>query len=496
MLLETLIGFGAALVVFLYIEGVNIAPVLLVAGILFLLYYFVERRGELIPSRVTGGTPSNLVSFDDIGGQGPAKRELKEALDFMLEAESVRDMGIRPLKGILLTGPPGTGKTLLAKAAADYVDASFLAANGSEFIEMYAGIGAQRVRGIFRRARQMGLKAKKNRAVIFLDEVDVLGGKRGTYQSHQEYDQTLNQLLVEMDGLRYEHDKSRVHVLVVAASNRADLLDPALLRPGRFDRIVQVDLPDKRGRKEILELHTRNKPLGTSVELDLVAQETFGFSGAHLESVANEAAILALRDKTRLIEMHHFREAIDKVMLGERLERKPTPEELYRVAVHETGHALISELIHPGTVTHLTITSRANALGYMRQTPMDDVYLFTKEYLEGRIMICLGGSVAEDLILGSGSTGAAGDFREAVRLSKEYMEAGLSELGVVSTEDLPADIRHRTIQEIISGQQSRTRELLSSYRDVLVQLAEFLVREDTLDGDYLRTVLAGKSNCA
>jgi len=207
-----------------------------------------------------------------------------------------------------------------------------------------------------------------------------------------------------MDGLRPD---DRVHILVIAASNRVDLLDPALLRPGRFDRVVRVDLPDRQGRRQILELHTRNKPLAPDVDLEAIARETFGFSGAHLESVANEAAILALRDKASLIHQRHFREAVDKVMLGERLERKPTPEELYRIAVHESGHALASEILMPGSVTHLTITSRGNALGYMRQTPGEDFYLLTKEYLENRIQICLAGAVAEDLVLGSGSTGAA-----------------------------------------------------------------------------------------
>lgn len=493
MLLEVAIGSGAALLVFLAWQGVNVLPIVAVAGLFFLLYYVIERRGDLAPAKVDTYAPQTKVTFDDVGGQGPAKQELKEALDFILQAETVKAMGIRPLKGILLVGPPGTGKTLLAKAAASYTDAAFIAVSGSEFIEVYAGVGAQRVRNLFRRARQLGLRAKKNRAVIFIDEIDVLGGKRGTYHAHQEYDQTLNQLLVEMDGLRPDE---KVNILVIAASNRVDLLDPALLRPGRFDRVVRVDLPDKQGRLQILELHTRNKPLAPDVDLEAIARETFGFSGAHLESVANEAAILALRDKSEVIQQRHFREAVDKVMLGERLERKPTPEELYRIAVHESGHALVSEILQPGSVTHLTITSRGNALGYIRQVPGEDFYLLTKEYLENRIQVCLGGAVAEDLVLGSGSTGAAGDFQEAVRLAKQYLEAGLSDLGVVSPDDLPAAVRHRTIRRIIAGLRSKVRDLLLPYRSVLVKLADYLVKEETLTGDFLRSVLKEEASCA
>lgn len=493
MLIEIIVGSGAALLVFLAWKGINVLPVLALGGLCFLLFYLLERRGELAPLRIGTCLPQAGVSFEDVGGQGPAKQELKEALEFILQAESVRAMGIRPLKGILLAGPPGTGKTLLAKAAAAYTDAVFLAVNGSEFIEVYAGVGAQRVRQLFRRARQMALAAGKNRAVVFIDEIDVLGSKRGTYHAHQEYDQTLNQLLVELDGIRPDE---KVNVLVIAASNRTDLLDPALLRPGRFDRVVRVDLPDKQGRLQILQLHTRNKPLDPGVDLAAIAQETFGFSGAHLESVANEAAILALRDGAKSIAQHHFREAVDKVMLGEKLERKPTAEELRRIAVHETGHAVVSELLQPGSVTHLTITSRGNALGYIRQVPAEDFYLFTKEYLEGRIQICLAGSVAEDLVLGSGSTGAAGDFQEAVRLAKQYLEAGLSDLGVVSPEDLPAGVRHRTVQRIIGGLRERVRELLLPCRSALVKLADRLVTEETLSGDYLRAVLREEVNCA
>jgi vesicle-fusing ATPase len=491
VLAEVAIGGSAALLLFLAVQGINVFPVVAVGVLLFLLYYAVERRGELLPVRIGTPTPPPALTFEDIGGQEAAKRELKEALDFILQQESVRAMGIRPIKGILLVGPPGTGKTLLAKAAAGYTDAVFLAVNGSEFIEVYAGVGAQRVRGLFKRARQMAFRAKKNRAVIFIDEIDVLGSKRGTYQAHQEYDQTLNQLLVEMDGLRLNDG---VNILVIGASNRADLLDPALLRPGRFDRIVRVDLPDKWARLEILQLHTRNKPLAPDVDLAAIAQETFGFSGAHLESVANEAAILALRDKAKFIGQRHFREAVDKVMLGEKLERRPTPEELYRIAVHESGHAVASEILQPGSISHVTITSRGNALGYIRQSQADDSYLMTKGCLEARIQICLGGAVAEELVLGYGSTGSVTDLQEAAKLARQYLGAGMGDYELLVLEDMPPSLQYRAIRRIIRQLKEQVRELLSANQSALVTLADCLSKEEMLTGEYVRAVLRKEGN--
>ncbi|MCR4418783.1 MAG: AAA family ATPase [Clostridia bacterium] len=490
MFLEMVVGSGAAFLAFLAWQGVNVTPVLALIALAVLLYYLLERRAEPVTSAAGVRSVPTKVTFEHIGGQGPAKKELKEALDFILRAEAVKAMGIRPLKGILLVGPPGTGKTLLAKAAASYTDAVFLAANGSEFVEVYAGVGAQRVRNLFRQARKLAARTGKNRAVVFIDEIDVLAAKRGTFQAHQEYDQMLTQLLVEMDGLRAE---DRTQLLVIAASNRVDLLDPALLRPGRFDRVVRVDLPDRQGRLQILQLHSRNKPLSPEVDLEAIARETFGFSGAHLESVANEAAILALRQGSPVIEPRHFREAVDKVMLGEKLERKPTPEELYRIAVHESGHAVASELIFPQSVTQVTITSRGQALGYIRQTPGDDFYLLTKEYLEGRIQVLLGGLVAEETVLGSGSTGAAADLQEARRLAKEYVEAGLSDLGAVSLEDLPPVLKYRGLARVLEELKQRVAERLRPYGPALARLARELVREETLSGDHLRRLLRGES---
>ena len=308
----------------------------------------------------------STMSFDDIGGQDSAINELKEALEFLLKPMEILHMGIRPIKGILLMGPPGTGKTLLARAAAGYAESVFLATSGSEFIEMYAGVGAKRVRQLFGEARKKARSEGKNSAVVFIDELEVLGAKRGSHASHMEYDQTLNQLLVEMDGLMPD---SEPRILVIAATNRADMLDPALMRPGRFDRQVQVELPDKKGRVRILQIHTRNKPLAQDVDMDAVARATFGFSGAHLESLANEAAVLALREGKKEIQQRHFTEAVDKVILGEKLSRQPSTKEMERVAVHESGHALVSELLRAGSVSSLTVVPRGQALGYMRRTP-------------------------------------------------------------------------------------------------------------------------------
>ncbi|NLW56287.1 MAG: AAA family ATPase, partial [Firmicutes bacterium] len=353
---EILVGILAGVFVFLISLGLDPAPFLLLGGVLFLFRFYFQGRGmekNLETLEYTGEKETvSPVTFADIGGQEVAKRELMEALAFLQDEEKTRDLGIRPLKGILLSGPPGTGKTLMAKAAAHYTEAAFLAASGSEFIEMYAGVGAQRVRQLFKRARKLAKKEGKKNAIIFLDELEVLGGKRGKHTSHLEYDQTLNQLLVEMDGIK-PHAETRI--LVIGATDRADLLDEALLRPGRFDRQVKVDLPEKEGRLRILEIHTKNKPLAPDVDLVKIAEDTFGFSGAHLEALVNEAAILAFRLEKQEIGPEQLEEAIDKVILGEKLERKPHREELQRVAVHEAGHALISETVRPNSVAHLTV---------------------------------------------------------------------------------------------------------------------------------------------
>ncbi|KKM13105.1 ATPase [Clostridiales bacterium PH28_bin88] len=493
MLKETLLGIGTAVFLFLMVLGYDLTPFLLLGGIGFFLYFLLEKKGALPGNLANPYLPTQKVTFDDIGGQASPKQELREALDFVVKADMVSSMGIRPLKGILLTGPPGTGKTLLARAAATYTEATFLACTGSEFIEMYAGVGAQRVRSLFKRARDLAVKAGKNRAVVFIDEIEVLGGKRGAHTGHLEYDQTLNQLLVEMDGIK---GNDQVRVLVIGATNRADMLDPALLRPGRFDRQVKVDLPDKTGRMQILQLHMRNKPQGPDVDLESIARETFGFSGAHLESVTNEAAILAMRDGKEQITMGHLKEAVDKVMLGEKLDRIPSPEEVYRVAVHESGHGVISELLQPNSVSHITVAPRGNALGYVRQVPPEDRYLYTLKCLEKQICICLAGSVAEEMLLGDKSTGSTGDFQEAVRLAKRIVFAGLSDAGVISEEDVSKEELNREVKTIIKKLQGSVAERLGPYRDTLEAIARQLVTEEYLSGETLRDMLNLEEHCA
>ncbi len=485
MLKEVLIGSSIAFLVFLGVAGYDLIPFILLAGIGMMFFIVAEKKG-MMRNLFHDYSVEAHIDFNQIGGQKTAKQELKEALDFIVNADKVDRLGIRPLKGIILLGPPGTGKTLLAKAAANYTDAVFLAASGSDFVEMYAGVGAQRVRKLFRQAREMALKQKKDRAILFIDEIEVLGGKRGSHTSHLEYDQTLNQLLVEMDGLKTRAD---VRILLIAATNRADMLDEALMRPGRFDRQVKVPLPDKASREEILRIHCKNKPLGADVDLTQIARDTYGFSGAHLESVVNEAAILAFRANKEHISQAHFREAIDKVMLGEKLDRKPTKEELERIAIHETGHALISEILAPGSVSHLTVTSRGNALGYMRQIPQDDQYLYTRKQLTDQIKVCVAGAEAEKLLLENSSTGAGDDYQQAVKLAHQIIEAGMSSLGIVDKNSMDKETISRVLSDILRKQTDEAQKLLKQRQMQLVAISRRLTSDEYVSGEVLRSYL-------
>ncbi|HOA34963.1 MAG TPA: AAA family ATPase [Bacillota bacterium] len=479
---ELFAGVGAAAVVILLYYQSNLIPLLILAGVLLLLFNFSgikTMRLTAVGKRAHG----KQISFNEIGGQETAKKELLEALDFVMKPHEVKHMGIRPLKGVMLVGPPGTGKTLLAKAAAGYTGSSFLSVAGSEFIEVYAGVGAQRVRQLFNQCRQKAKNEGRNSAILFIDEIDILGGQRGRHSSHLEYDQTLNQLLVEMDGL---NGNDGLNILVIGATNRPEALDTALLRPGRFDRVVQVDLPDLEGREQILELHLHNKPVEDNISLEKIARETFGFSGAHLESLANEAAILAMREGRRRIGEKHLLEAIDKVIMGEKLERKPGKEEMWRIAVHETGHALVSEELKPGSVSQVTITPRGKALGYVRHQPERDYYIYTADHLEKQIAVLLGGTGSEKLVLGNRSTGSLNDFKQAVELAKKIIAAGLSSLGVVSIDDLPVGLLHRTIQQIIAVQEKRVADLLASRVDLIKEIARIIIEKEKISGDTLR----------
>jgi vesicle-fusing ATPase len=487
-LVELALGAAVGLTVYLGVKGYNVMPVFFMAGLVIMLTQTTQLK-NMSTKKVTTAPSTSVpgIKFDDIGGQTAAKKELLEAIEFITNREQIKKMGIRPLKGILLTGPPGTGKTLLAKAAAHHTGSVFLAAAGSDFVEMYAGVGAQRVRDLFRKAREAARREKKPSAVIFIDEIDVLGAKRGSHASHMEYDQTLNALLVEMDGLVVDEE---VQVLIMAATNRVDMLDPALLRPGRFDRVVNVDLPDKDGRLAILELHTKGKPLAADVNLLDVARQSFGFSGAHLESLANEAAILALRDGAEAITMRHLTEAVDKVILGEKLDRKPMQEEKQRVAIHEAGHALVGEWMEAGSVATVTITPRGRAMGYVRTNPSDDRYLYTRPLLEAQIAVALAGFAAEETVLGEGSTGASSDFARATDLARRIVTSGMSELGIVDPETLSKGLEGDIVQKIIKEQRVKVAWFLAQRREVLEQVAAVLIKEEVISGDHLRSLLA------
>ncbi|MCL6451348.1 MAG: AAA family ATPase [Acetobacteraceae bacterium] len=479
---EMLAGAGLAVVAFLLLQGYNLLPFLFMAGVAYVLIESTALRGSgrFAPQQAEA---RRRVTFDDIGGQATAKKELIEALDLVRQRDRLSRLGIRPLKGILLSGPPGTGKTLMAKAAANYTRSSFLAASGSEFVEVYAGVGAQRVRELFTRARREARSAGHQGAVVFLDEIEVMAGQRGRHSSHLEYDQTLNQLLVEMDGLAHDHEG---RILVIGATNRIDLLDPALLRPGRFDRVVRVGMPDREGRLHILKLHTRNKPLDPDVDLEALARESFGFSGAHLESVANEAAILAMREGLERISQRHLLEAADKVAMGERIDRRPGTEELRRVAIHELGHALASEVLRPGSVSAITITSRGEALGYVRQSQEQDPCLFTRQRLEEEIQLLLAGAAAEELLLGGASTGASSDFERAAQIARRIVLQGLSPLGVVDGSSLPRKVMHRSTRRILARQGDEARRLVGLYRGLIEEACGILLERESMEGEDLR----------
>lgn len=483
---EFLIGFVPVFLVFLAYIGVDIVPLVIASLIIGGLFTLMKMRGGLAVGASTDrkrkkSGPSKLT-FEEIGGQDHAKEELREALDFLIRHEEISKLGIRPLKGILLTGPPGTGKTLMAKAAAHYTNSVFVASSGSEFVEMYVGVGASRIRDLFREARTRAEKEKKESATIFIDEIDVIGGKREGGQQ-REYDQTLNQLLTEMDGI-YSSESPRI--LIIAATNRKEMLDSALLRPGRFDRHIQVDLPDKKGRKHILELHAKNKPLEEDTNLDKIAEESYGFSGAQLESVMNEAAIYAMRENLEKISQRHLSSAIDKVMMGEKTDRESTLEEKKRVAIHELGHAIMAELVRPGSVSQVALSPRGKALGYVRHNPQQEHYLYTKRFLEEQIMIALGGAASEEIFYGGRSTGSSNDFEQALDIVKTMMRSGLTSLGIVNIEMVTTEELMRENNAILEGLMNQTRLLLENHRIIFDKSLDILLAEETLSGEQFR----------
>lgn len=491
---ELSIGVGGAVLLFLAYLNINIWPIVFAAGAITVLYTVARMRGQtgtrgiVQAGRLKQKRDRSLVpkiSFDQIGGQEKAKRELIEALDFLMKPEQIEYFGIRPLKGVLLTGPPGTGKTLMAKASAHYADAVFIGANGSDFVEMYVGVGAGRVRQLFQDARQQAIKEKKAHAIVFIDEIDVIGGKRQGGQQ-KEYDQTLNQLLTEMDGLYQEQPR----IFVMAATNRKEMLDPALLRPGRFDRHVQVDLPDKSAREQILTIHAKNKPLKESAPIiTMIAKETYGFSGAQLESVLNEAAIYAMRAEDTVIDSEHAAMAIDKVMMGEQLDRETNDEERRRVAIHELGHAIMAEIVRPGSVSQVSLRPRGQALGYVRHQPQQERFLYTKSFLEDQIMISLAGAAAEEIFYGNRSTGSQGDFDQALQLVDTMVNAGLTDLGIVKVEQVPTELLMKERKMILEQLMEQTRCALENEKDVFSLAVIPLIDAEQLSGEAIRCLI-------
>ncbi|ALS22627.1 MULTISPECIES: AAA family ATPase [Paenibacillus] len=489
---EIVIGVVPVLIAFLLFLGVNIIPIVFMAAFLGAFVYMTRvRNGMNVGSerKARSRTPA-YMTFDDIGGQERAKEELKEALDFLIRAEDIQRLGIRPLKGILLTGPPGTGKTLMAKASAHYTNSVFMAASGSEFVEMYVGVGASRIRDLFKEARTRAVKENKNSAIVFIDEIDVIGGKRDGGQ-HREYDQTLNQLLTEMDGI---HTDETPRVLIMAATNRKEMLDPALLRPGRFDRHIEVDLPDKKGRLHILNIHAKNKPLSDNIDMELIARETFHFSGAQLESVMNEAAIYAMRDNADKISQEHLSLAVDKVMLGEKTDRESTKEERERVAMHELGHAIAAELVRPGSVSQVSLSPRGKALGFVRHNPQQDQYLYTKEQIEHQIMIALGGAVAEEMFYGGRSTGSRNDFEQALNMVRTMMDSGLTRLGIIDRDMVTKEELMKENAAILNQLMTATRNMLEQHRKVFEESLDILIAEEVLSGNQFRELLQRSIN--
>ena len=450
---------------------------------------------------------NSKVKFEDVAGADEEKQEMSELIEYLRHPKKFEKMGARIPKGVLLVGPPGTGKTLLAKAVAGEADVPFYAISGSDFVEMFVGVGASRVRDMFKKAKQTAP------SMIFIDEIDAVGRQRGAGLGggHDEREQTLNQLLVEMDGIG-----DNTGVLIIAATNRGDILDPALLRPGRFDRQIQVALPDKRGRAAILGVHARNKFLEEGVDLEALAQRTPGFSGADLENVLNEAAILAVRENDTVIKMHHLDEAIDRVMGGPaKKSRTYSDKEKKLVAYHETGHTIIGlKLNSASEVQKVTIIPRGSAGGYNLMTPKEETYFQTKSDLIGSITGLLGGRVAEEVVFGEISNGASNDIERATAIARKMvMSWGMSALGTIQYEqadqnvflgrDYTANTGYSSevafeidqeVRRIIDEAYENARKIITENRDLLDKIAHTLMEYETLTKEQIAELSEGKRN--
>ena len=443
------------------------------------------------------------VSFDDVAGVEEAKIELEEIVEFLKFPEKFASLGARIPRGVLLVGPPGGGKTLLARAIAGEAAVPFFSISGSEFVEMFVGVGASRVRDLFD-------QAKRNApAIVFVDEIDAVGRHRGAGLGggHDEREQTLNQILVEMDGF-----ESATNVIVIAATNRPDILDPALLRPGRFDRRVTIDLPDVRGRIAILAVHSKGKPLDPDIDMEVIAKLTPGFSGADLANLINEAAILAARRNKKLVMYDELAEAVDRVYAGpERKSRLVTEREKRVTAYHEAGHAIVGHLVpNADPVQKVTIVSRGMLGGYTRFLPKEESMLRTRSQLTDSIKAALGGRAAEDVVFGDISTGASNDIEQVTRIARAMvttygMSDKLGPLTLGKKEEMiflgreiseqrnygerVADIIDEEVNVIVFGSYDEAKRIINENRPVLERLAQHLISEETVEGDALQRLL-------
>jgi cell division protease FtsH len=445
------------------------------------------------------------ITFKDVAGVDEAKEELREIIEFLREAQKFQKLGGRIPKGVLLVGHPGTGKTLLARAVAGEANVPFFSISGSDFVEMFVGVGASRVRDLFE-------QGKKNApCIIFIDEIDAVGRHRGAGLGggHDEREQTLNQLLVEMDGF-----ESNEGVILIAATNRPDVLDPALLRPGRFDRRVVVPLPDVRGREEILRVHTRKIPLADDVDLSILARGTPGFSGAELSNMVNEAALNAARNNRKSVLMYDFELAKDKVLMGaERKSLLLTEEEKKVTAYHEAGHAIVAALMPYADPLHkVTIIPRGMALGVTMQLPETDKHNYTLDYLNTQIAVMMGGRLAEEIFLNQMSTGAGNDIERATEMSRKMVcEWGMSSLGPLTFGKKEEQIflgrelsQHRDFSEetareidsevrrLVNTGYERAKSIILENRDAMVRIALALLEREVLDANELKLILEGK----
>ncbi len=496
---------------------VNILGTLIPLALFFLLWWFLMKRmggggGSQAftftksPARIYDSN-TKKITFKDVAGVEESKEELKSVVDFLKNPQSFNTLGARMPKGILLVGPPGTGKTLLARAVAGEADVPFYHISGSDFVELFVGVGAARVRDLFTQAKQ------NSPSIMFIDEIDAVGRQRGAGLGggHDEREQTLNQLLVEMDGF-----DQNTAVIVMAATNRPDILDSALLRPGRFDKKILVDPPDINGREAILRIHMRGKPVDNKVDPKILARRTPGFVGADLENLVNEAALLAAQKKKKQIEFEDFEEAIDRVIAGpERKSKVVSKEERKVVAYHEIGHAIVGAVLPNADPVHkISIVPRGmHALGFTLQLPLQDKYLMTKEEILDKITGLLGGRAAEEIVFNQITTGASNDIERATKIARDMIcKYGMSEvIGPIAwgeeeenvflgkqlsrmknySEETASEIDAQ-VKTIVSQCYDHSKEILLKYRDKMDDIAKVLLEKETIEGEELNRLLKGK----